>query len=76
MEEGGILGLIDEIDSGGPLLTGGDWVETLLGGIETRPLLVGGGRVETGSLLAGIEEGGQPTPRRRHRSPVVLGGGG
>jgi hypothetical protein len=53
--EGGILELVGGIDSGGPLLTGGDWVET---------------------LLAGIEEGGQPIPNRRHRLPVVLGGGG
>jgi hypothetical protein len=53
--EGGTLELVGGIDSGGPLLTGGDWVET---------------------LLAGIEEGGQPIPNREHRSPVVLGGGG
>lgn len=32
--EGGILELIGGIDSEGPLLTGGDWVKTLLAGIE------------------------------------------
>lgn len=75
MEEGGILGLSDEIDSGDPVLTEGGWVETLLGGFETRPLLGRNGRVEMGSLLDGIKEG-HPMPSWAQRSPVVLLGGG
>ena len=43
--------------------------------VDSGGSLLTRGRVGTESLLTGIEEGGQPTPNRRHRSPVVLGGG-
>ena len=43
--------------------------------VDSGGSLLTGGRAETGSLLAGIEEEGQPMPSRRQESPVVLGGG-
>ena len=43
--------------------------------VDSGGSLLTGGRVETGSPLAGIEEEGQPMPNRRQESPVVLGGG-
>lgn len=39
------------------------------------PVLVGGGWVETESLLTRVEEEGQPIPRRAHKSPLELGDG-
>ena len=65
-----------------PVVLGGEcWVSIwspLTGGdrVESRPLLVGGGRLGTGSLLTGVEEGGQLIPSKRHRPPVVLEAGG
>jgi len=56
-----------DVVKGGRLALTDGWV----GSGDSLPT---GDRVGIGSLPTGIEEGGQPTPNRRHRLPVVLRG--